>query len=86
MFNAVLKFNSLYFHFIVGFVYYSFVNYVGDKKLAIQPMMSTINFLKDGLDFKIPVFLIQGEDDILTPKEITEVFYGKIIAPSKNFI
>lgn len=65
---------------------YSFVNYVGDKRIGIKPMMLGINFLKDGLDFKIPVYLIQGEEDILTPKEITEAYFNKIKAPSKKFI
>lgn len=65
---------------------YSFVNYVGDKRLGIKPMMSTINLLDDGVDLKIPVYLIQGEEDILTPKEITEVYFKKINAPSKKFI
>ncbi len=49
-------------------------------------MISTINLLKDGLDFKIPVYLIQGEEDILTPKEITKEYFNKIKAPKKEFI
>jgi pimeloyl-ACP methyl ester carboxylesterase len=48
--------------------------------------MSTVNLLKDGCDFKVPVFLIQGEEDILTPKEITEAYFNKITAPSKKLI
>lgn len=65
---------------------YSFINYVGDKLFGIKSMISTINLLKDGLDFKIPVYLIQGEEDILTPKEITKEYFNKIKAPKKEFI
>ncbi|MXV51948.1 alpha/beta fold hydrolase [Pedobacter sp. HMF7647] len=65
---------------------YSFVNYVGDKRLGVKPMNTTVNFLKDSFIFKIPVYLIQGEEDILTAKEITKVYFDKIKAPAKEFI
>jgi pimeloyl-ACP methyl ester carboxylesterase len=65
---------------------YSFVNFAGDKRLGIKPMSSTINLLKDAFDFKIPVYLIQGEEDILTSKEITKEYFNKIKAPKKEFI
>lgn len=65
---------------------YSFVNYVGDTKLGVKPMMATINFAKDYWQFKIPVYLVQGEEDILTPAEITKVYFAKIKAPVKQFI
>lgn len=65
---------------------YSFVNYIGFKKFEIKPMITTINLLKDGVDFKIPVYLVQGEEDILTPKEITKEYFDKIRAPKKEFI
>jgi len=64
---------------------YSFVNYTGDSKLGVQSMCATINLLKDNLDFKIPVYLIQGNEDILTPKEKTKEYYDKIKAPSKKY-
>jgi pimeloyl-ACP methyl ester carboxylesterase len=64
---------------------YSFLNYVGDKRWKVQPMMSTINLLESGLDFKIPVYLIQGEEDILTPKETTTAYFEKINAPAKKY-
>lgn len=65
---------------------YSFVNYVGDKRLGVKSMISSFNLLKDGLDLKIPVYLIQGEEDILTPKEITKEYFDKIRSPKKKFI
>jgi hypothetical protein len=32
------------------------------------------------------VYLIQGEEDILTPKEITKEYLNKIRSPEKKFI
>ncbi len=64
---------------------YSFASYVGHKALGIQSMSSEINFMKSGLNFKIPVFLIQGEKDILTPKEITTAYFDKINTPNKAY-
>ncbi|MFV8342674.1 alpha/beta hydrolase [Flavobacterium sp. XS2P39] len=64
---------------------YSFINYIGHKKLGIKGMISSVNFLANGSDFKIPVYLIQGQEDILTPNEITKVYFDKIKAPKKEF-
>lgn len=65
---------------------YSFVNFVGDKLLGVQSMRSTVNFLNDHVDFKIPIYLIQGEADLLTPKEVTRNYFNKIRSPDKKYI
>lgn len=64
---------------------YSFVNYVGDAKLGVRPMRAAINLLKDNIEFKIPVYLIQGQEDILTPKEETKKYFNSIKAPVKKY-
>ena len=64
---------------------YSFINYAGHKKLGIPAMSSTVDFMKEGLEFKVPVYLIQGEEDILTPQEMTKAYFDKINAPEKEF-
>ncbi len=64
---------------------YSFVNYTGDKKLGVQAMSVGIDLMQDNVNFKIPVYLIQGNEDILTPKEKTEKYFNKIKAPSKKY-
>ena len=61
-------------------------NYVGDKRLDVKPMMANVHFSKDALHFKIPVYLIQGEEDILTPKEITKKYFDQIRAPKKEYV
>lgn len=64
---------------------YSFVNYTGDTKLGVPSMSATINLIKDNLDFEIPIYLIQGNEDILTPKEKTKNYFDKIKAPEKKY-
>lgn len=64
---------------------YSFVNYTGDSKLGVQSMSATINLMKDNLDFKIPVYLIQGSEDILTPKEKSKKYFDTLKAPKKKY-
>ena len=64
---------------------YSFVNYAGDTKLGVQAMSADIDFMKTNLEFKLPVFFIQGEEDILTPKEKTKAYFKKIKAPKKKY-
>ena len=64
---------------------YSFVNFVGDKQLGVPSMRATINFMRDNLAFKIPVYFIQGENDLLTPKEKTKLYFNKLRAPQKKY-
>jgi pimeloyl-ACP methyl ester carboxylesterase len=64
---------------------YSFVNYMGDSQLGVKPMNITVNLLKGYTVFKVPVYLIQGEVDILTPKETSKAYFDKIDAPLKQF-
>ncbi|WP_324585136.1 alpha/beta hydrolase [Agriterribacter sp.] len=64
---------------------YSFVNYVGDKKLGIMPMRAMMNLPEEHVTFKIPVYLIQGSEDMLTPKESTKKYFDSIKAPAKKY-
>lgn len=64
---------------------YSFVNFTGDKQLGVESMSATINFLKDNLEFKIPVYFIQGSEDLLTPKEKSKQYFDAIKAPGKKY-
>lgn len=63
----------------------SFVNYTGDSKLGVQSMSATINLMKDNTDFQIPVYIIQGSEDILTAKEKTKEYFDKLKAPEKKY-
>jgi pimeloyl-ACP methyl ester carboxylesterase len=65
---------------------YSFVNFVGDKVLGVAAMRTEIDFLKTGLRFAIPVYFIQGEEDILTPMESTRLYFDRLKAPHKEYV
>lgn len=64
---------------------YSFINLVGHEKLGIKSMVSDIDFDKNGLIINIPVYLIQGEHDILTSKAVNKSYFDKIKAPKKEY-
>lgn len=64
---------------------YSFVNYVGDAKLGVEAMNTKIDLMSDNFNFKIPVYLIQGNEDLLTPKASTEKYFNKLKAPKKKY-
>lgn len=64
---------------------YSFVNFVGDKELGVKSMRATINFLQNNIRFEIPVYMIQGEHDLLTPKAKTALYFKKLQAPEKEY-
>ncbi|MEJ8803056.1 alpha/beta hydrolase [Pontibacter sp. H249] len=65
---------------------YSFLYFAGHKAMGIESMEAGINFMKNGLRYKIPVYFIQGEEDILTPKELTKAYFDKVKAPKKEFV
>ncbi|MGB6153105.1 MAG: alpha/beta hydrolase, partial [Pricia sp.] len=64
---------------------YFFVHFLGHQKMGVTAMNSTVDFLKDGLEFEIPVYFIQGEKDILTPPEITRAYFDTLKAPKKEY-
>lgn len=65
---------------------YSFVHYAGDNVLGVPSMRAGIDFMKDRLEFKIPVYFIQGKEDLLTPKTLTKKYFKKLKAPEKKYI
>jgi pimeloyl-ACP methyl ester carboxylesterase len=64
---------------------YSFVYFVGDKAMGIASMCANINLLKDRFTFSIPVYFIQGNEDLLTPKENSRKYFEAIKAPAKKY-
>ena len=41
---------------------------------------------KFGLQFEVPIFIFQGDTDILTPTELAKAYYDEIEAPYKEFV
>jgi pimeloyl-ACP methyl ester carboxylesterase len=65
---------------------YSFLHAAGHKQMGIKSMLAGVNFMRDGLHYKIPVYFVQGEEDILTPKELTKAYFDKVKAPKKKYV
>ncbi len=62
---------------------YSFLNFVGLKGDGMGPR---IDLRRLGLRFAMPVYLIQGEEDLVTPAVVSRAYFEELIAPSKRFI
>jgi pimeloyl-ACP methyl ester carboxylesterase len=62
---------------------YSFLQFVG---LAGDGMGPKIDLRKLGTHFAMPVYLLQGEEDLVTPREVSEVYFNSISAPAKAFL
>jgi pimeloyl-ACP methyl ester carboxylesterase len=48
--------------------------------------MTQIDLRKLGLDFAVPVFVIQGMDDDFTPAELSRAWLDSLSAPQKAFV
>lgn len=64
---------------------YSFLYFAGHEKLGIEPMAKGVDFSRDAIKFEIPVYLIQGEQDILTASNLNKPYFDKISAPDKAY-
>lgn len=62
---------------------YSFVQFVGMKGDGIGPK---IDLLTLGKRFAMPVYLLQGEADLVTPETVNRAYFARISAPKKQFI
>ncbi len=48
-------------------------------------MSAGIDLMRDNSVFKIPVHLIQGSEDILTPEEVFKAYFDHLKAPEKKY-
>lgn len=63
---------------------YSLLNLIGDQIDGLPSMSSTINLLQDNSTFKIPVYFLQGAEDLLSPWVETMKYFNTIKAPKKE--
>lgn len=63
---------------------YSFIYYAGHQPLGIPGMIHATNLTNNKTHFEIPIYLIQGEKDLLTPLDITTPYFEQIEAPDKK--
>ncbi|MEN9867366.1 MAG: hypothetical protein RL748_2956 [Pseudomonadota bacterium] len=62
---------------------YSFLQFIGPKG---DGMVSKVDFFAMGPEFKLPVFMIHGSEDLLTTPEIAKRYFDSIKAPAKEFV
>jgi pimeloyl-ACP methyl ester carboxylesterase len=62
---------------------YSWLQFVGFKNNGI---FSHVDLPKLGTDFAVPVYIVQGEQDLLTPVDVTRPFFDSITAPDKAMV
>lgn len=62
---------------------YSFLQFVG---LRGDGMQSKINLPALGTSFKLPVYLVQGEQDLLTSAAVTRRYFEQLKAPRKELV
>lgn len=61
---------------------YAFLQFVGFKN---NGMYSKIDFPAMGLTFTIPMFFVQGEEDLVTVPEVSKAYFERIQAPKKGY-
>jgi pimeloyl-ACP methyl ester carboxylesterase len=62
---------------------YSFFQFVGLKG---DGMLWKLDLPALGGTFKLPVYFIQGEEDLVTLPEVTKQYFDNIVAPAKEFV
>ena len=62
---------------------YSFLNFVG---VAGDGMGPKIDLRKLGVRFAMPVYMLQGDEDLVTPPEISRAYFDELVAPHKEFL
>lgn len=62
---------------------YSFLQFVGPAGDGMGPR---IDLRTLGTTFEMPVFLLQGDEDLVTPPEISRAYFDSLTAPTKAFI
>ena len=62
---------------------YSYLQFVGRKG---DGMLSKVDLPKLGLTFDIPVFLVQGSEDLVTTPDVAKRYFDRIAAPQKEYV
>lgn len=65
---------------------YSFLYFAGHNDLDISPMAGSVDLLEKELYFEMPVYLIQGSEDIRSAAELNRKFFEGLRAPHKEYV
>lgn len=62
---------------------FSYIQFVG---MSGDGMLASVDLPRLGTDFALPVYLIQGAEDLVTMPEVAKSYFDSIRAPGKEFI
>jgi pimeloyl-ACP methyl ester carboxylesterase len=62
---------------------YSYLQFVGRKG---DGMLTKVDLPKLGLAFDIPVFIVQGSEDLVTTPSVAKRYFDRITAPQKEYV
>lgn len=62
---------------------FSFLKFVG---LRADGMLWRLDLLAQRTQLAVPVFLVQGEEDLLTPPAVTRAYFERLSAPRKQLV
>lgn len=62
---------------------FSFLQFVGRNG---DGMFSRVDLPRLGMDFKIPVFIVQGAEDLVATPDVAKRYFDGITAPQKEFV
>lgn len=62
---------------------FSFLKFVGLKG---DGMLWQMDLMAERTQLKLPVFLVQGEEDLLTPPAVTRAYFERLSAPRKQLV
>jgi len=62
---------------------YSYLQFVG---LTGDGILAQLDLYKLGTRFELPVFMLQGEEDLVTTPEIARAWFDRVTAPRKAFV
>lgn len=65
---------------------YSWMNFIGFDRLGIKGMLEDINLYSLGYEFDMPIYILQGGEDLTTPARFSRPYYDKIKAPAKDYV
>ena len=49
-------------------------------------MFSRVDLQKLGTNFDVPIFIVQGSEDLVTTPEVARRYFDTIAAPGKEFV
>jgi pimeloyl-ACP methyl ester carboxylesterase len=62
---------------------FSYLQFVG---LAGDGMLSTVDLPALGTTFEVPIYIVQGEEDLVTRADVTRAYFDRISAPHKRLV